>query len=99
MDTFNHPAPCVTCVFFTRNEDVATVAGDEVIYRLCVPELAPSRFYVMLCYRGERALADLGENEHFARALYGRLVAGGVTPCTLGDIVQDAAFEEGRILP
>ena len=99
MDTFNPCAPCVSCTFFTRREDVATVAEDEVIYRLCVPEFAPSHFYVVLCYRGEQALADLGESEPFAHMLYERLVTGRVTPCTLGDVVYDAAFEAGRILP
>ena len=99
MDTFNPCAPCVSCTFFTQKEDVAIVAEDEVIYRLCVPEFAPSHFYVMLCYRGEQALSDLGENEAFAHMLYERLVAGSVTPCTLGDVIQDAAFDRGRNLP
>ncbi len=99
MDTFSAVKPSILCSLITQREDSVNVAGGEVVYQLCVLELGVSQFYARLSYKSEQAVAYLGENALFAHALYERLMAGTVTPCTLCDIVRDAFFEQGRILP
>ena len=99
MDTFSAVKPALLCTLSVQREDSVALADGEVIYQLCVLELGADQLYARLCYRGEVAVAYLGEDAVFANTLYQRLVAGTVTPCTLCDVVRDAFFEQGRILP
>ena len=58
-------------------------------YRLCVSRFASPEYYVEILLENQRAAAALGSNYEKANDLFEILVRGLVTPCTLGDIIQD----------
>ena len=78
-------------VVYTLREDHADFEGADLIYHLCELRFAePSQYFIEVILDKERAAAYIGDNASAAKAFYAALVKGGVTPCTLLDIVQDA---------
>ena len=69
-------------------EESRTVAGCPAVYRLYEFIFSKPQYFVEVLYGRERARASLGEGMD-ASALFHALVQGEVTPCTLGDIVED----------
>lgn len=73
-------------------EDRVVLADAIATYRLCENRFAGAEYYIEILYEKERAAARVGEDADAAHALYESVVCGTVTPCTLADIVQDAAY-------
>ncbi len=48
------------------------------------------RYAITMAQEGESACFDLGENRDAARSIFLRVVYGGVTLCTLEEIIEDA---------
>lgn len=59
------------------------------LHNLFWQDLSNRQFYVSVEYRGEVAEALLGSDPSFAAHCYQIIRNGGVTPCTLEDIVAD----------
>lgn len=50
-------------------------------------------YYISVRLHHEQEIAYVGTDRDFALSLYSAVVQGQVTPCTLRDVVEDAAFE------
>lgn len=66
-----------------------TVGNTAVTLRLFRLRVAQAQYYAELSADNERCCAYLGERCEGARSVFRVLVKGGVTPCTLRDIVND----------
>lgn len=66
-----------------------TVGNTAVTLRLFRLWVAQAQYYAELSTDSERCCAYLGERCEHARSIFRLLVKGGVTPCTLYDIVND----------
>ena len=53
-------------------------------------------YYISVRLHHEQEIAYVGTDRDFALSLYNSLISGQVTPCTLRDVVEDAAFETVR---
>ena len=58
-------------------------------YRLCVFDFATPQYYAEVALDTERCAVCLGEERAVATRIYAQLLQGGVTPCTLRDVVRD----------
>lgn len=66
------------------------------LHELFWQETSTRQFYVSVDYRGESATAALGEDPAFAADCYRAIRDGGVTPCTLCEIVADLRADGGK---
>ena len=64
----------------------AQVGEEEASYRLWEHT---SGFFVEICLKQESRCCAVGASLSRAVTLFELLVSGGVTPCTLGDVVED----------
>ncbi len=70
----------------TIDERERSVCGHALRYRL----LRDARgYYIEAGYRGESAVRFAGADFLLATSVYGKIVRGTVTPCTLADVVSD----------
>lgn len=56
---------------------------------LAQPDGMGVRYHLSLFEESERVTCDLGTHEDAAKQLFLRVVYGGVSPCTLHDVVED----------
>ena len=59
------------------------------LHNLFWQDLSSRQFYVSVEYHGEVVEASLGSDPSFAARCYQAIREGGVTPCTLKEIVAD----------
>ena len=70
-------------------EDVQTIIGKQVFYRLYEYRDADLRYEMEIELTGERENASLGSDLTRAPDIYKALFLGEVTPCTLKNIIED----------
>ena len=71
------------------------LCGTTLTYTLFArTDRAPVGFSIGIHRGGERALRDVGYDLTRAVCCFWRLFYGSVTPCTLGEILDDMRFEE-----
>lgn len=70
-------------------EDVQTIIGKQVFYRLYEYHGADLRYEMEIELTGERENASLGSDLTRATDIYKALFLGEVTPCTLKNIIED----------
>lgn len=76
-------------------EETVLYQGLE-LHELFWQNAADRQFYVSVEYGKERAEAALGEDPAFAAVCYRAIRDGGVTPCTLCEIVADLLADGGK---
>jgi hypothetical protein len=75
-------------------EDTVNISGARMKYRLFHVRSARERTYkISVTGMGESSTYRFGSDRRKAYGIYGRIVRGAVTPCTLADIAEDFAAE------
>ena len=79
----------------TIREELATVAGRSLRYRLCAVGNRDGALF-RIEVSSEQESGEMCAGCDLLRALdyYQRILRGGVTPCTLGDIEEDLQYPE-----
>ncbi len=74
-------------------EDHIYFGGMHLDYRLIAVQADGVRhFSVFIAKDGEKAVADVGGVLFRAMEIYQRIVRGGVTPCTLEEVIADLRY-------
>ncbi len=78
--------------------DHVRFGGMLLEYTLSVREGVPAnRFEIGVRMDREESVTDAGDELEFALESYRKLVSGIVTPCTVGDVMQDLEYSRKKL--